>query len=519
MGTQASPNPGALRTPPIGRPIDGVGVLVLDRGMQPSPIGVDGEIHLSGAGLARGYLGSPGLTAERFVPHPRRAGERLYRTGDVGRWTEDGALEFGGRRDEQIKLRGVRIELAEVARAVASQPGVSDARVVVVRPAGGEARLVAFVVGNGPVDVARIGAGVKLVLPAESAPASIVALERWPMTANGKVDQRALLALAEQGPGEAVEAPVTDVQRRLAALWGRLLGAPRVGLGSSFVELGGNSMTAMQAVVAIEREMGVRVPLTQVFATPVLRDLAEAVERAPAAPAGGEAMSKEGSPENGSPSLVRLSVAGPGRVFCMPSVFGHAGVFAELAGLVRARSFEGFDASERAVSAGAYAEAVLRAQPAGAVVLLGYSAGGNVAFAVAQAIERRGGHVEKIVLMDSSFREAPRTVSEAEIAERLETILRASRQGPEGGGVEDAVFRRRAAALLRGYFEGKDAGRVRADIHFVRAADSPPGRARRWAEATSRVLTEHQGAGGHFEMLHGAAARANAALIDTLLGA
>lgn len=291
---------------------------------------------------------------------------------------------------------------------------------------------------------------------------------------------------------------MTDAQRRLAALWGRLRGTARVGLGSSFVELGGNSMTAMQLVVAIEREMGVRVPLTQVFATPVLRDSAEAVERAPA---GGEAMSKEGSPENGSPTLVRLSVAGPGKAFCMPSVFGHAGVFAELAGLVRARSFEGFG-RERAGCSGGRLRGGGAPRPArGGGRSLGVFAGGNVAFAVARS-SGAAGTWRRFGVLDSSFREAPRIVSEAEIEERLETILRASRQA--SGGVEDAVFRRRAAALLRGYFEGKDAGRVRSDIHFVRAADSPPGRARRWAEATSRA---RHGAPGRGRALRDASRR------------
>ena len=516
--------------PPIGAPIEGVGALVLDRGGRSCPVGVEGEIHLSGLGLARGYLGSPALTAERFVPHPDRPGERLYRTGDIGRWRDDGTLDFSGRRDGQIKLRGVRIELGEVTRAVASQPGVKDARVLSIRPAAGEPRLVAFLLADGPLDVARIAAGVRRSLPAESVPASFHVLDRWPLTENGKVDQRALSGLAERGgPGEDMEPPETDVQRRLAALWGRLLGVARVGLGASFVELGGNSITAMQVVVEIERELGVRAPLTRIFERPVLRDLAESIERAREARQSlpGEArQSLPGDAAGGAgPTLVRLSLAGPRKVFCMPSVFGHAAVFAKLAGLVHSRTFEGFDASERAVSPAAYADVILRAQPDGEIALLGYSAGGNMAFSVAQEIERRGARVGDILLLDSSWRDAPRVVSDAEVEERLETILRASRLGSlpaagTGGGSlgDDAAFRRRATALLRGYHGGTDSGRVAADIHFVRATDSPPGRARRWAEATSGRLTEHQGAGAHFEMLHAAAAVAvNAALIDALL--
>lgn len=496
------------RPPPIGAPIDGVGVLVLDPGGEPCPVGIEGEIHLSGVGLARGYLGSPDLTAERFVPHPQNPGQRLYRTGDRGRWRDDGSLEFFGRRDEQIKLRGVRIELGEVTRAVADQPGVKDARVLLVRPPDGEGRLVAFVAADAALDVARVAAGVRRLLPAESVPSSIHVLDQLPLTPNGKVDFRALLALGEPALTSAeFEPPLTELERRLAALWCRLLGVPRVGLGTSFLELGGNSITAMRMAVELDRELGLRAPLTQIFATPVLRDFAHALERA------------RGEKGILAPSLMRLSSRGPRKVFCMPSIFGHAGVFARLAERVRASSFEGFDASESAVSPAAYADVILRAQPDGDIVLLGYSAGGNMAFSVAQEIERRGGRVESLLLLDSSFRETPRSLSDAALDERCEAILRATdgASGPPPDGEDAAWLRRRVTELLRDHYSGTDTGRVASSIHFVRAVDTPPGRARRWAEATSRRFTEHQGAGGHFEMLHGASAAANAALIETIL--
>src|SRR6185295_7396935 len=184
-------------TVPIGKPIANTTVYILDGQQRVVPVGVYGEIYAGGDGLARGYLNGPELTAEKFVPHPfsARGGERLYRTGDVGRWLQDGSIEFLGRVDEQVKLRGFRIELGEVEAVLVQHPAVREAVVVIKEYGPGDERLVAYVVGEESLQSGELRQYLKGVLPEYMVPQVLVQLERLPLTFNGKVDRRALPAV------------------------------------------------------------------------------------------------------------------------------------------------------------------------------------------------------------------------------------------------------------------------------------------------------------------------------------
>jgi amino acid adenylation domain-containing protein len=261
------------RSIPYGRPLAAQRFHVLDRWSRPAPIGVPGELCAGGAGVAAGYLARPDLTAERFVPDPfGPPGGRLYRTGDLGRFRADGVLELLGRLDHQVKIRGFRIELGEIEAALARHPDVQEA-VAVAR--GG--RLVAYAVpaaGRTP-DPAALRAALAARLPEPMVPAQIVVLERLPLTANGKVDRRALPA--PEAPVRTLVAPRDPIEERLAALWRRLLGVPEVSVQDNFFTIGGHSLLATRLVAAIREELGVEVPLREVFEHPVLADLALAV--------------------------------------------------------------------------------------------------------------------------------------------------------------------------------------------------------------------------------------------------
>jgi acyl-coenzyme A synthetase/AMP-(fatty) acid ligase/acyl carrier protein len=263
-------------TVPIGRPIANLAVHVLDPDLNPVPVGVAGELYLGGAGLARGYHRRPGLTAERFVPSPDGRGERFYRTGDRARRRADGALEYLGRLDHQVKLRGVRIELGEIEARLLAQPGVREA-VAVVADAPGGPRLLAYVAADGlrPEDLA---AALARELPEALVPARIVVLERLPKSPNGKLDRKALPA-PEWG-GRDYREPRTATERALADLWRELLGVERVGLADNFFELGGHSLLAMRMVSRIRSELGVTIPLVSLFETSDLARLAEKVDAA-----------------------------------------------------------------------------------------------------------------------------------------------------------------------------------------------------------------------------------------------
>ncbi|HEU4452177.1 MAG TPA: amino acid adenylation domain-containing protein, partial [Longimicrobium sp.] len=267
------------RAPAIGRPLENVRVYVLDAAGRPAPVGVPGELYVGGVGVARGYLGRPGLTAGRFVPDPfgREPGARLYRTGDRVRWLDGGTLEFLGRLDEQVKVRGFRIEPGEVEAALRRHAGVRECIVVAREAASGEARLVGYVVGE--ADPGELRAQLRRSLPDYMVPGAFVALEQLPLTPNGKIDRRALPD-PDPGAGEDRAAPRTPTEEILAGIWGELLGMEGVGADDEFFALGGHSLLATRLVSRIREAFGVEMPIRAVFEDSVLSALSARVDEA-----------------------------------------------------------------------------------------------------------------------------------------------------------------------------------------------------------------------------------------------
>ncbi|MEU7717502.1 amino acid adenylation domain-containing protein [Streptomyces tibetensis] len=281
-------------TVPIGRPLAGTRAYVLDARLQPVPAGVPGELYLGGAGLARGYMDRPGLTAERFVADVHGpAGTRMYRTGDLVRWNVDGAIEFLGRVDDQVKIRGFRIELGEIEAFLTTLPGVGRGVAVVREDRPGDKRIVAYVVPaqGHPFDVGELRDALAERLPEYMVPAAFVELERIPLNASGKLDRRALPAPARTAPG-AGRAPRTERERLLCRLVADVLGLPEVPADAGFFALGGDSISAIQ-LVGRARAVGLEFTPRDVFRTPVLADLAETA-RAADAPAGGDIAAPHG---------------------------------------------------------------------------------------------------------------------------------------------------------------------------------------------------------------------------------
>ena len=244
---------------------------MLDDRLQPVPIGVPGELYIGGEGLARGYLHQPELTAERFIPHPFRSGARLYRTGDWVRYLPDANLEFLGRRDQQVKVRGFRVELGEVEAALRGYPDVREAVATVREDTPGDKRLVAYVVTDKPPSVSEWRHFLQARLPDYMVPSAFVALAALPLTANGKVDRSALPIPAVARETAAV-APRTEDERRLADIFAEVLHLPQVGIHDNFFELGGDSILAIQ-IVARARAQGLRFTPRQLFEQPTIAGL------------------------------------------------------------------------------------------------------------------------------------------------------------------------------------------------------------------------------------------------------
>ncbi|MEO8338101.1 MAG: amino acid adenylation domain-containing protein [Nitrospirota bacterium] len=248
-----------ISTVPIGRPIANTQIYVLDPQGQPVPVGVPGELYIGGVGVARGYHRRPALTAERFVPDPfsASAGQRLYRTGDLVRFRADGVLDYLGRLDHQVKIRGFRIELGEIEQTLRQQPGVREAVVVARAETSGTTRLVGYVTTDAgtAIENGRLQQGLARRLPEYMVPAAIVLLEELPLSPNGKVDRKALPAPdAERQRTTAYEAPQTEPEQTLAAIWAQVLGLPRIGRYDNFFELGGDSILALQVISQAKQE-------------------------------------------------------------------------------------------------------------------------------------------------------------------------------------------------------------------------------------------------------------------------
>ena len=395
------PTPPAA-TVPIGRPIANLQIYVLDPQGEPVPIGVPGECYIGGIGVGRGYHRRPDLTADRFVPDPfsPHPGQRLYRTGDLVRFRPDGALEYLGRLDHQVKIRGVRIELGEVEAALRQQPGVREAVVVARREGAGGARLIGYVTTQAepPVDPAALRQALARTLPEYLVPALVVRLAQLPLSPNGKVDRKALPAPEwEAQRTTAYAAPTTELEQRLAAIWAQVLGLAQVGRHDNFFDLGGHSLLAVQLIAQLQLMVDRPLGLMDLFQCPTIEQLAHRLE-------GWQAASSE-------VVLLREGRDLP-PLFCFDPDGTHVQAYGPLAqSLEDDRPVYGLSLSHlftlhwQDVSISRLAErqaALIRErQPRGPYHLVGWSNGGVLALATCQALELAGESVAFLGLLDT----------------------------------------------------------------------------------------------------------------------
>ena len=303
----AVPDPGDLTSGvPIGRPLPNVEIHLLDRRLRPVPAGVTGEVFIGGAGLARGYLGAPRRTARRYLPHPFADGERLYRTGDQARWLGDGNLRFLGRFDDQVKIRGYRIEPGEVETVLVAHPEVGRAAVLAREDVPGIKRLVAYVVAAGdqapsPVALRKY---LRERLPDPMLPAAFVTLEALPLNVNGKIDRGRLPAPSPDRPDleTAYREPRDELEQRIAAVWGELLGLEKLGAMDNFFDLGGHSLLLIRAQSRLEEALAREISTIDLFQYPTVRSLAEFLTRGEARPEPAPAAMTAASEPGASPS-------------------------------------------------------------------------------------------------------------------------------------------------------------------------------------------------------------------------
>jgi amino acid adenylation domain-containing protein len=397
---------------PIGRPIGNTTAFILDDHGRPVPAGIHGELFTGGNGLALGYHGDPALTGEKFVTHPRFG--RLYRTGDLCRWLADGTIEFIGRRDHQVKVRGFRIEPGEIETVLASHPEVRQAKVAVRGDSAETKRILAWaIVEQGSLlDPGKLDAWLVARLPAFLQPDGVMIVDTFPVTSNGKIDLTALPDPAKAtGEARRFSPPEGEIETRLAAIWAELLGTPEIGREDDFFSLGGHSLMALRLFSRISRDFGRSLPLAALLSHPTIARLAALLE--PEAQAVPMKSGKRGH-------LVTLSDRGtPPPLFCIHGgdggVIFYRGLAERMTGEFPIHAIEALALSnstpiiESSVeeTAAAYVKELLAVQPDGPFRLAGYSFGGVVAHEMACQLVEQGHTVDFLGLFDTHNPTAP----------------------------------------------------------------------------------------------------------------
>ncbi|MBG4647599.1 pyoverdine non-ribosomal peptide synthetase PvdD, partial [Pseudomonas aeruginosa] len=386
---------------PIGGTIPDLSWYILDRDLNPVPRGAVGELYIGRAGLARGYLRRPGLSATRFVPNPfpGGAGERLYRTGDLARFQADGNIEYIGRIDHQVKVRGFRIELGEIEAALAGLAGVRDA-VVLAHDGVGGTQLVGYVVADSAEDAERLRESLreslKRHLPDYMVPAHLMLLERMPLTVNGKLDRQALPQPDASLSQQAYRAPGSELEQRIAAIWAEILGVERVGLDDNFFELGGHSLLLLMLKERIGDTCQATLSISQLMTHASVAEQAACIE--------GQARESLLVPLNGRREGSPLFMFHPsfGSVHCYKTLAMALRDRHPVKGVVcRALLGAGREVPEWDDMVAEYAEQLLQEHPEGVFNLAGWSLGGNLAMDVAARLEQRGRQVAFVGWIDA----------------------------------------------------------------------------------------------------------------------
>jgi amino acid adenylation domain-containing protein len=447
--------------PHIGRPISNARFYLLDAQGECVPIGVTGEIHIAGDGLARGYLNRADLTAERFVADPFGApGARMYKTGDLGRWRPDGTIEYLGRNDFQVKIRGFRIELGEIEARLAACDGVRDAVVIAREAAPGDTRLVAYLTaapGAAPA-TSTLRAALASTLPGHMVPSAFVMLAALPLTSNGKVDRK---ALPEPDPGAAAshayQAPAGEMENAIAAAWASVLKLARVGRDDNFFELGGHSLLVVQTV-ALLGARGIDTTVTELYGSPTVRLLSESLLRSGATVARQRALLVR----RGTQAALFLAHDGYGDTRYCSALASQLPASLPIYGLPPAPRLDTVDAMARRLVG-----LMREVQPLGPYRIAGWSFGGLLAYQMARQLRASGERVEFLALIDTFLPGAAGAQDGYATPTEVLLELCAAQAGPASTSFEETFEHLRASSLMPPHFEGLSVTEVHAQCSYL----------------------------------------------------
>lgn len=501
--------------PIIGKPISNTQVYILDESLKPVPTGVPGEIYISGPGLARGYLNRPDISKDRFIQNPFSLEfNSMYKTGDLGRFMKNGDIEFLGRKDNQVKIRGYRLEPEEIEANLLEIKNIKDAVVVARDDKNGSKYLCAYIVQETEQAVSEIRAQLIKRLPDYMIPSYFVTLEKWPLTPNGKVDRKALpLPGRSINTGTEYRPPENEVEKILIGIWQEVLGVDEIGSDHNFFEMGGHSLKLINLIARIFETFDVELSPRQVFETPTIRETAACL--------------MNGEYKNPHP-LMLLNSEKDKKIFFFPPVGGYGLVYKNLADILEDYSCYSFNYIEDSGSRlSMYVDYMTEVQKKGPYVLMGWSAGGNLAFEVAKELESKGHNVSDVILVDTHRIINNSNLSEEQIRSMVSENLRLAEQDEvykEYLGRNEFI-KARVANKMEDYFtylrnKMKNSGRLESDIHIIMSTDniSPEQDLRNdWNEATSGSFKKYQGFGSHPYMLYTGFVEENSRIVREIL--
>ncbi|WP_197262107.1 non-ribosomal peptide synthetase [Brevibacillus laterosporus] len=477
----------------LGKPISNTEVYILNKHRQLQPVGVVGELFISGDGLARGYVNRSELTAEKFVENPFVSGKRMYRTGDFARWLPDGTIEYLGRADHQVKVRGHRIETGEIVSQLLKSPGVKQAAVVVRENMEGQKELYAYVIIENGLTVADVRIALAKHLPSYMMPSYFVRLDEMPLTSNGKVNYRKLMEMDTLiDTGRELVTPMTKMEEELVRIWQEVLGLEHVGIHDNFYEIGGHSLRMIQVISKIYAELSIEIPY--VFEVQTIKDMAKQ-------------MLVWETNTNFEQSVTLMNQKGHINLFCFPPIIGLGYIYKRVAELLHEQATVyafNFVHEENLIEY--YMNQILEIQPKGPFVLVGYSAGGNVAFEVARALESFNHVVSDIILIDSMRKNEIVVQYEDEIDREVDQIVDEFAVKQK---LDVTLLKDKAANRYKSYKQYMNLltnkGSIHADIHCIWAHQSETiellFEQALWRDATTVNLTEYKGHGSHMDMM------------------
>ncbi|MCY8372394.1 non-ribosomal peptide synthase/polyketide synthase, partial [Bacillus haynesii] len=479
---------------PIGKPASNVQLYILDERQEVQPVGIAGELYISGDGVAKGYLNKPELTSEKFLPNPFLPGERMYRTGDLARMRPDGHIEYLGRIDHQVKIRGYRIELGEIEHQLLRHSDIKEAAVAAKTDQSNNQVLCAYVVSERDITQGDIKAFLAKELPEYMVPSYLLKLDELPLTPNGKVDLKALPAPDRSaGALPEYEPPRHELEGKMAAIWEDILNIEQIGINANLFDIGANSLNVMSFVSRLYAELGFRVPFKDIFSKPTIKELSDFLKHA-------QDLLKDYTDD-----CMQLTRAEEGskNLFCFPPAASMGIAYMGLAKHLKQHSVYSFNFIPSANRIRKYADIIKNIQGEGPYTLIGYSSGGILAFDVAKELNRQGYEVEDLIIIDSKYRTKAEKhqFTEEEYREEISKTFELGKYRDAEKLMSDYLV----DLVMKSYVYIQNTvttGAIDGHISYIKSSDNQRDEnMMMWEKAASKTFTVVQGAGTHMQMI------------------